>query len=193
MATGPRMPKRTRIEIVTSAPWRLRSKSIGSNPSQLPIVLVALDQHHAHYHRISKDKQLLDQGVSKDPTSMSIDEIRAATWEVMRGYFDRRLSSDIQRLAEAEAQNKGSTVVSDLVREASNGRVELLILEEDAQLPGAVDWVTGAIADADSAGPNSDDVMDDLAEMVLSRGGNVRIVHPGSLANATKAGGIFRY
>ena len=164
-----------------------------SNPTRLPIVLVALEQHHAPYHKVSSDKYLLDQGVSKDPSAMSTDEIRSSTWEVMRGYFDNELAGDIDRLNEAAAQNKGSSVITDLVREASNGRIELLLLEEDGKLPGKVNWDTGEIFDSTLCNPKVDDVLDDVAEMVIGRGGSVRIVRSGSLQSPSKIVGIFRY
>lgn len=164
-----------------------------SNPTRLPLVLVALDEHHAHYRRVSSDRYLLDQGVAKDPSAMSIDEIRAATWNVVRGYFDQQMTSDIERLEEATAKHKGTTVVSDLVREARNGRIELLFLEDDARLPGRVNWETGEINECGLDDPNVDDVLDDVAEMVLVNRGKVRIVRAGSLKTPTKIAGIFRY
>ena len=164
-----------------------------SNPTRLPLVLVALDEHHAHYHRVTHDRHLLDQGVTKDPSSMSIDELRAATWDVMRNYFDQQLADDVQRLNEAQSKQKGSMVVSDLVREASSGRIELLLLEVDAELPGHVDWESGEIRDAEPDDPVRGDVLDKIAEKVITRGGSVRVVRPGSLKAPEKIGAIFRY
>ncbi len=164
-----------------------------SNPSQLPLVLVALDEHHAHFRRVSKDRFLLEEGVQKDPASMKPDELRASVWEVMRQRIDSQVDEFVSRFSSAQADHKGSAVVSDIVREAANGRVELFLLEEDAKLPGTVNWDTGEITETALSNPRVDDVLDDLAEMVIARGGRVRILQAGSLQTASKVGAIYRY
>ncbi len=164
-----------------------------SNPTRLPLVLAALDEHHAPYHHVCNDRFLMDQGVKKDPASMSNDELRSASWDVMREYFDHRISEDVERLGDAVANRKGSVVVSDITREAGQGRVDLLLLEEGTRLPGHVDWQTGAINEADLEQADVDDVIDDVAEMVIARGGMVRILRPGSLQNESSVGAIYRY
>lgn len=164
-----------------------------SNPTRLPLILVALKEHQAPYHDVSNDRFLLEQGVQKDPASMSNDAIRTAAWELMRHHFDRQLSQDVERLGDAQANGKGSVLVSDIAREANDGRVELLLLEEDAHLPGHVDWQTGKITETDLNQADTDDAMDDIAEMVIARRGSVRILRTGSLKNDSKIGAIYRY
>ena len=164
-----------------------------SNPTGIPLVLAALGEHHAPYHQVSSDRFLMDQGVHKDPASMSIDDLRTASWEVMQQYFDKRLNDDVERLGDAQANGKGSVVISDIAREANSGRVELLLLEEDALLPGQVDWQTGAITEYDLNRSDVDDVIDDVAELVIARGGTVRIVRSESLKNESKIGAIYRF
>ncbi len=124
---------------------------------------------------------------------MSIAELRVASWEVMQQYFDKHLNEYIGRLGDAQANGKGSVVVSDIAREANSGRVELLLLEEDAALRGHVDWQTGAVTESDLNHSDVDDVMDDVAELVIARGGTVRIVRSGSLRKESKIGPIYRY
>ena len=164
-----------------------------SNPSRVPLMLVAVAEHHAPYHRISSDRFLLEQGVQKDPSSMNQEELHQATWEVMRQHYDKQLSEYAERFADAQARRQGSAVISDVLREAASGRVELLLLEEDAALPGKVDWTTGKIDEAEVNDPQVDDALDDLAEMVIARGGTVRILRSGSLESKSKIGAIYRY
>lgn len=164
-----------------------------SQPSQTPLILVALAEHHSHYQRIAKDRLLLPDAVPQDPASLSAESLHAATWEVMKQHFDAQLEKFTERLGDTVAQGKGSSIVSDVVREAANGRVELLLLEADAKLPGRVDWTAGAIQDAPLNDPDVDDALDDLAEMVIAQGGTVRIVESGALQAASKMGAIYRY
>ena len=111
----------------------------------------------------------------------------------MRQRIDSQVDEFVSRFGNAQADHKGSAIVSDVAREAANGRVELFLLEEDAKLPGTVNWDTGEITEVTLSDPRVDDVLDDLAEMVISRGGRVRILHAGSLQTASKVGAIYRY
>jgi hypothetical protein len=124
---------------------------------------------------------------------MNQEELHEATWEVMRQQYDKQLSEYTERFADAQARRQGSAVVSDVLREAASGRVELLLLEEEAALPGKVDWTSGKIDEAEVNDPEVDDALDDLAEMVISRGGTVRILRSGSLESKSKIGAIYRY
>jgi hypothetical protein len=164
-----------------------------SNPTSLPLVLVALAEHHHDYQRISNDRFLLPQSVAKDPSSMSVDQLREATWECVRQSFDRQLSEYIERLGDAQSSQKGSVVVSDVAREAAQGRVDLLLLEADASLPGRLDVASGDIQAVEPGQTDVDDVLDDLAELVIARGGKVRILHAGSLQTPAGMGAIYRY
>jgi hypothetical protein len=164
-----------------------------SNPSRVPLILVALSEHHAQYRSVSSDRFLLDEGVSKDPESMSLGDLRRSTSEIIRQRYQQQLNEYSERLGDAQANRKGSAVVSDVLREAANGRVELLLLEDDARLAGRVDWATGRIDEADVSDSDDDDVLDDLAEMVITRGGSVRMVDAGSLKSESKLGALYRY
>ena len=168
-----------------------------SNPSKLPLILVALEEHHAPFQSISKNTHLAAAGVHKDPGSMNTKEIQKAAWDVHSVHLRNRVQRNLERFGNAESNRKGSAVLSDVIRESKNGRVELLLLEESKNLKGHIDWVTGNVETNSSSAPpqgsQGDNAYDDLAEMVLSNGGEVLIVPSGLLDKPSGIAAIYRY
>ncbi|HYN42820.1 MAG TPA: hypothetical protein VE129_13640 [Thermoanaerobaculia bacterium] len=96
-----------------------------------------------------------------------------------RGQLDRGLAADIlTRVAEA----------------AVLGRVRRLLIADGRPLFGRVDRTTGEVTlHAGQTGPQDDDVLDDLAEIVLARGGEVVVLDPPKMPDETAAAATFRW
>jgi hypothetical protein len=96
-----------------------------------------------------------------------------------RGQLDRGLAADIlTRVAEA----------------AVVGRVRRLLVADGRPLFGRVDRVTGEVTlHAGQTGPQDDDVLDDLAEIVLARGGEVVVLDPPKMPDEAAAVATFRW
>src|SRR5699024_10317074 len=54
-----------------------------SQPMQLPVFLVALDEHHALFQQVSKNKLLRKQGIKVDFQSMTEKKLQEAAWEIL--------------------------------------------------------------------------------------------------------------
>jgi hypothetical protein len=63
----------------------------------------------------------------------------------------------------------------------------------DRQLPGRLDGATGRIARDDLGRPEVDDLLDDLAELTLTRGGGVVVVPGERMPTATGLAAIYRF
>jgi hypothetical protein len=96
-----------------------------------------------------------------------------------RGQLDRGLAADIlTRVAEA----------------AVVGRVRRLLIADGRPLFGRVDRTTGEVTlHAGQTGPQDDDVLDDLAEIVLARGGDVVVLDPPKMPDEAAAVATFRW
>lgn len=96
-----------------------------------------------------------------------------------RGQLDRSLATDIlTRVAEA----------------AVLGRVRRLLVADGRPLFGRVDRTTGEVTlHAGQTGPQDDDVLDDLAEIVLARGGEVVVLDPPKMPDEAAAVATFRW
>jgi hypothetical protein len=68
-----------------------------------------------------------------------------------------------------------------------------LLVDADCQIPGHLDSLNGRIEFGDLDHPQMSDLIDDLAELVLSKGGQVVVVPAERMPTATGVAAIYRY
>jgi hypothetical protein len=165
-----------------------------SRPSGLPLILAALPEYHAAFHRLSHNRQLLDTGIEGNPDALSDDEMRERAWQAMEPVYLRRLQLMIDRYGAAHGAHRADDALPQVALAAVVGRVDVLLLERDREVPGSMDLATGVLQVADTAEtPAPGDILDDLAEAVLQNGGEVVIVPPERMPSTSGLAAIYRY
>lgn len=164
-----------------------------SKPSGLPLILVGLPKHQAVFRSVSQNKWLISEGVSGDPESYSPDELRKSIWELLEPRYRTRLADLTDQFHTAFNQHLGSGDLSDVARATVTGRVATLMVDADEKRPGQIDVATGAIHPDDLAKPDVGDMLDDLAELVVARGGEVVVVPHDRMPTQSGLAAIFRY
>ncbi len=164
-----------------------------SRPSGLPLILAALPEHHDHFRKISHNPFLVAEAIPFAPKSPTEDHLREAAWKVMEPVYHDRLSKLVNDFQEARSKNLGSADLVDVGRAAAAGRVGALLVEANRQIPGRFDPATGHAEFADLDHPGIDDLLDDVAELVLKSGGDV-IVAPARLMPETSGlAAVYRF
>jgi hypothetical protein len=156
-------------------------------------VLAALPEHHHEFVRISHNPWLVPSGVAAAVDGLSLDELRSRAWAVMSPHFDERVREATNRFREAVAHGKGSDALDAVGAAAVQNRVAILLVDADRRMPGRIDRETGAIELAPLERPDVDDLLDDLAEQVLTRGGTVLVIPSDRMPSATGVAATFRY
>jgi hypothetical protein len=164
-----------------------------SNPSRLPLMLAALPEYHTHFRNLSKNPFLLDAGIRKHPSGLDAEALLREAWTVMEPLYLARLADLVDRYHAAHARQRGSGDLSDAVRAAVAGRVDTLLVEADRYLPGRIDPTTGAIASEPLDHPEVDDMLDDLAELVLKASGEVVVVPAERMPTDSGLAAIYRF
>ncbi len=164
-----------------------------SRPSGLPLLLASLAQYHTPFRRLSHNPLLVESAIAGDAGSMTTEQLRQRAWAVLESQYRERLRMLTETFGEAKAKGKGSDVVREVARAAAEGRVEALAVEADRRLPGHLEPVTGAIASGDLDDPHVDDLLDDLAEMVLRKGGKVVVAPAAEMPGATGVAATYRF
>jgi hypothetical protein len=93
----------------------------------------------------------------------------------------------------ARADKLASPDVGEISQAAVKGRVGTLLLEQNRIEPGVIQRATGFITRGEASSPYFDDVLDDLAQIVLQMGGEVMMLKPADMPEDTGAAAIFRY
>lgn len=164
-----------------------------SKPSGLPLLLVALSEHQPVFRRVSQNVALMERGIEINPESLSVEDLRVAAWREVEPLYLERLAGLSEDFRTAAAHQKGSADLSDTARSAVAGRVAVLLVEADRVIPGRLDPTSGAIEGGDLGHPQIDDLLDDVAEMVLRTGGEVVVVPPDRMPSNSGLAATYRY
>ena len=165
-----------------------------SRPSGLPLILVALAEAQEHFRRVSQNPLLVEEGARVDPGSLSTDGLRGEAWRAFQPHYLRRLTRLVEDFHEARSRFLASGDLSDIAQAAVAGRVGTLLVEADRLVPGTLDPASGRITFEDQlARPDVDDLVDDLAELVLRRGGEVVVSTADRMPTRTGAAAVFRF
>ncbi|MCL4403104.1 MAG: hypothetical protein M1436_10670, partial [Acidobacteria bacterium] len=62
-----------------------------SQPSGLPLILAALPEHHHLFRRVSHNPFLIAEGLTINPVTPSIDELRKRAWQVVEPQYQAML------------------------------------------------------------------------------------------------------
>ncbi|MBN1775841.1 MAG: hypothetical protein JW817_05180 [Clostridiales bacterium] len=164
-----------------------------SKSAKLPLIPVALKEYHSDFRKISNNPYLYEKGIHKSVDGMDPDELLERTRAIIDEIHSERIRKATESFAKAEAGSMGSSDRSRIVRAAFEGRVETLLIEADRNVPGKIDFETGKVESGDIDHPQFDDILDDLAELVLSNNGTVLILDQEAMPTDTGVAAIYRY
>lgn len=163
-----------------------------SRPSGLPLVLVALGEHHAMFRAVSQNPFLMGAAVDTNPEARSID-LRERVWSVIEPAYRARLAKLGEDFGAAAANGRGSADLADVARAAVAGRVGTLLLEADRVVPGRLNRTDGSFEVAELGQPDVDDLHDDVAEVVLRHGGEVVIIPKDRMTGDSGIAAVYRH
>lgn len=171
--------RKDEVDIDTERFFRVVDRALlehHSRPTGLPMMLVALPEHHTPFRKVSRNPHLIAEGIEADPNALDLETLRARAWRKIEPLYLQRLTSLVDRFGAARARQQGSADLSDVARAAAAGRVDTLLVEAERVVPGRMDPATGEIERGDPGGEGVDDLLDDLAEQVLRTKGEVVVV-----------------
>jgi len=164
-----------------------------SRPAGVPLILAALPENHHRFRSLSRNPALLADGLDVYPATLSSEDLRDRAWQIMLPHYVERLNIMVERFGAADANGLGARDAADIARASAAGRVATLLIESDRVIPGQFDRDSGAIQFAPLDNPRIDDLLDDLGEDTLRRGGEVIMVPRERMPTDTGLAAIFRF
>lgn len=165
-----------------------------SKPTDLPLILATLPEHHNLFQKLSNNPLLMPKSIAINPTSVSIDELANMAWEIMEPEYNLKLDQLIDLYEQARANAKGSDEYKEVAVAAVDGRVDTLIVEANRIIPIRItNFVTGNTQKKDLINPKVDDLLDDMAELVMKMGGKVMVFPKDKMPTETGLAAIFRF
>jgi hypothetical protein len=178
------------IQAVDRAVWEQFSRDSG-----LPLVLVADEKTNAMFRAASKNPRLVDRGSKLDPKGLDLHRLHQETWQVIEPRFREEAQQLADQFMAAQAHHRGSSELQPVAEAAAAGRVDTLLVDAAKHIPGRLEPGAAGVhvRPADWKDPHADDVLDDLAEMVLRADGAVLVLPPEMMPTTTGLAAIYRY
>ncbi len=163
-----------------------------SRPSGLPLMLAALPEHHAPFREISHNPFLMAEGIEMNADALDTEQLREAAWAHAEPMYVARLASLVDDYESAQAHSRGSDDLWQVAEAAVAGRVATLLVEADRVIPGRMDD-TGRVELTTDIVATVDDLLDDVAEAVLRRKGEVIVVPAARMPSKSGLAATYRY
>jgi stalled ribosome rescue protein Dom34 len=133
------------------------------------------------------------EGITVNPDTLPIDELRKRAWQIAEPEYRARLAKMADEFELAKSKGLGSDDLAQVAKAAVAGRVATLLIEADRQIAGRLDGTTGRVEVADMSHPQVDDLLDDLGELVAKMGGKVMVIPAEQMPGHTGLAATYRY
>jgi hypothetical protein len=160
----------------------------------VPLLLAGVGYYHPIYREVSRYTHLLHDGVEGNFERATPAELHERAWPIVREHLRRREVRAVDEANGLRGRGLSSDDLDTVARAAVQGRVRRLLLARGRHVWGRFDRVTGDVELHESQqDSHDDDVLDEVAQAVLSRGGEVLLLEPERLTNGTKVAAVLRW
>lgn len=165
-----------------------------SKAGQMPVVLVGLAENLGSFRKANHNPYVLDQEVDIDPTSLTVAQLLDKTWPIVESVAAKRVQEEIERFNQAHGTGLANGDLNRTLAAILDGRVATLLVDAEKRVAGKVNREDRTIElSEDFSNPEVEDVLDDLAEMVLRRGGEVKVIPSQYMPTDSGVASIYRY
>ncbi len=139
-----------------------------------PLVLAGPEREVHIFQRVSRYAGLAPRSVHENLVKASSGELHKRVWPIVQELARASEARVLEHYQQLVSSARALDEIRALAHFAVTGRVRELLLDKDALLFGTMDRASGALELHGSAGGAAEeDVLDDIAEAVLLRGGEV--------------------
>ena len=160
-----------------------------------PLVLVAQPRLLGRLRQELKYENVAQADIQSDPTAADDKQLHTKAWEIA-GPLLRQPREDIRNRCKAwleGAEIPASDNLQQLMRSADEGRVETLLLAQDANMWGRYDEEQREINLAEENAADNEDLLNLLAVKTLTQGGDVISLSDDLSDKAGPSIGLYRY
>lgn len=189
--------KNDALEVDVERFFRVVDKAVHehvSKHSQLPLVLVTLAEYQGVFRKLSNNPYLLEQGVSIDPSALTVDQLRQKVWEIVEPIAAKRVQDTVATFNQQHGTGLANGDLQRTLAAILDGRVETLLIDADKRLAGRIHRDSRQVELlSDFTAPDAEDILDDLAEMVLRRSGQVMVIPTRYMPTDSGVASIYRF
>lgn len=161
-----------------------------------PVVLAAVEEYHPLYRSVSNLGNLAGEGITANVTEWNSDQIHERAWPIAKDKALAKVDEALDLWEMSYGRGKAEADLANLARLAVAGRIRLLLTERDRLVWGTLDRDTGALEilqeGGEDPGNHAVDLLDELAELVILRGGKALVLSESRIPTRTGAAGVLR-
>lgn len=144
---------------------------------KLPIILAGVRDHIGHMKKNLDHSMIIEESIIGNIEKLQRDEIRMKCFELLKPYYYKKEQEAIKELNLAVKKDQAITYIEDIAVSAVYGKVRKLYVMEDKHLWGSINKLTGEILISPrQSNSHDDDILDDICQMVISKGGEVLVL-----------------
>lgn len=159
-----------------------------------PLIVAAPERQHPIFQSVSRYPHLLHEGLRGNFANAKLEDLHHKAWPIVEEFAKKRDADVLERYGNQISRERALDDVSSIARFAVQGRVRELIVDRDEKLWGYMDRSTGAIQlHSKQTDSRDDDVMDDIAEAVILRGGDVYAFEKAKMPTKSPIAAVLRW
>lgn len=160
----------------------------------VPLVLAGAAAQLPVFREVCGRPGLLTEAVEGAFDDVRLEELHDRTLPAARKALAARDEALVEEFRHQLDRGLAADILTHVAEGAVSGRVRRLLVADGKPLFGRLDRSTGEVTlHAGQTGPQDDDVLDDLAEVVLAQGGEVIVLDPGRMPGEAAAVATFRW
>ncbi|HYE18684.1 MAG TPA: hypothetical protein VEA69_09585 [Tepidisphaeraceae bacterium] len=164
-----------------------------SRREQIPVIVCADVQFLSHFLAQSKNDYVVKEGIALNPDAATPERLRDEAMKILGPQWQRQIEQVKDAYQAARARRLGSDELVQVAEAAAVGRVGTLLVDSDAKVPAILHRHSGLLEPAPLDDPRADDVLDDLAEMVLQKDGQVFVIPHEQMPTDQGVAAVYRY
>lgn len=148
---------------------------------KLPVILAGTKEYIDQMKKSLNNPNIMDDFIIGSAEMMKTDELRERCFEILEPYYHKKELEAIYDLNLAVKRNQAITYIEDIAVSAVFGKIVKLFVIENKQLWGKINPQTGEIfISPKQIDSHDDDILDDICQIVLAKGGEVTVLRDGS-------------
>lgn len=159
---------------------------------EIPVILAAAEPLRSIYRNLQTHPHFAVSSIDANPEAMTDAELAAAARSLLDERFRAELAEVGGLFARRSNDGRTTTDLAQAARAATWGAVQTLIVDIDAVVPGTIDD-QGRVSFAESQGPSSYGIVDEIAVRALVAGARVIAVRRDEVPSGGDLAAILRY
>lgn len=156
------------------------------------LVVVATDRVQSFLREVTDNKNVFI-GFTTPPAEDAQPALAKKAWSVVELWIKEQRERAVEELQDAVNDNRFASDLNDIWRAVNEGRGDMLVVEKGYYQPASFQDGLISLEDTEQAAAQIDDIVDEIIELCLEKGGSVVFVDNEELPTFDRIGLITRY